>query len=420
MRVVLVSEVLGVGGLPNYVLDLARVMSEAGMSVLVAHGNAPLPSHLEAAGIGLLHLPGLAAAASEADADHAIVALRSWHPDVVHVHLLSTPAMIGRLLTSGLVLVRTFHDLTSVCLRRGRRRWPGDRCQRALGWACVGWGCLLAPAEPGGRLPRVSSLPAKLAERDGYRAFAANIAISNFIARTLRLNGFPQPQIHVVPNFSIFDDAALAAAAPVRLPGVPGHDRPFELLFVGQAVAGKGLEILIAALISLSGNWRLTVLAEGPRLGPARAMAEQGGVSSRIRFLGWVGQSETREHYRAADLVVVPSVFDEPSGLVGIEAMSLGKPLVGFAVGGIPDYLLDQKTGLLVREITSDALRAALAEAISDPARLAGWGEAARAFSAQTHTRARHLQAIRRVYEIARGGVTQNVPIKQVMEADPA
>lgn len=93
-----------------------------------------------------------------------------------------------------------------------------------------------------------------------------------------------------------------------------------------------------------------------------------------------------------------PSLWDEPFGLVGIEAMSFGTPVVGFAVGGISDYLLDKETGLLVRETTADALRAALTQVIDNPEQIAVWGRNARNLVTRTYTKAVHLAALRRIY----------------------
>src|SRR4051794_34829902 len=107
MRVVLLAEVLGIGGLPNYVLTLARVLTASGCDVLVAHGTEQLPAHLEIDGLSLANLPGLAPSADAYEAVEAVRSLCAWEPDVVHVHLCSNLAVIDRLLQSKMVLIRS-------------------------------------------------------------------------------------------------------------------------------------------------------------------------------------------------------------------------------------------------------------------------------------------------------------------------
>jgi glycosyltransferase involved in cell wall biosynthesis len=396
MKVALVVERMEIGGLPNYVLALARMLAGAGSEPVVVHGNAPLPPHLDLTGIVTQHVPGLL---SGADAE-AAAQLLALAPDVIHVHHCGAAGVISRLLASGIPLVRSFHDLTSLCLRLGRRRWPGDRCQRALQWSCIGYGCMLSPPRNGGRLPHIANVGAKLRERDAYRLSDVSIACSGYMARTLRLNGFDEQRIQVVPNFSSFDSFA-TGSAPEKTPGLPGRDRPFELLFSGQAVGGKGLEVLIAALGGTKGDWRLTVLGDGPRLASVRSEVERLKLVDRIRFAGWVPQADTARHYQSADLLVIPSIIDEALPLVGLEAMSFGTPLVGFAVGGIPDYLHDDETGVLVETTTAEALCAGLQRAMADAERLQGWGRQGRSLVARRHTRAAHLAAIQNAYRAA-------------------
>lgn len=409
MRILLLAEELGIGGLPNYVLALARVLMEAGLEVMVAHGNAPLPVHLELDGLMLLYVPGIAAGARGPSIRDAIATLRAWAPDVVHVHLGTNLEVISGLLDSGLPLVRSYHDYTSLCLRRGRRRWRGDRCHRGLGWSCAGWGCFLTPPSDGSWRPGLGNLAAKIAERDRYRGFGASVVGSRHMAETLRRNGFADSTIHVVPHFSRFEADATVAVPPPKRDGTPGRDRPFELLFSGQAVSGKGLEILVEALHGVRREWRLSVLSEGPRLEAAQALANKLGLADRIRFLGWATQSATRDHYRLADLLVIPSVWDDPVPLVGLEAMSFGTPLVGFGVGGIPDYLFDGRTGVLVQDVSVDGLRKGLERAMADPALVALWGEEARSLVAQAHTRQAHVAALRTVYA-AVGATPASIP----------
>ncbi|MBN8901109.1 MAG: glycosyltransferase family 4 protein, partial [Rhodospirillales bacterium] len=402
MKVALVVEHLGIGGLPNYVLSLARLLETEGAAARVFHGNVDVPGHLDTDGLDIQHLPGLTSDADPSLARGAVTRLLTWQPDVVHVHLCGSLPTIDALLESGVPLVRTFHDLTSLCLRLGRRRWPGDRCQRALHWSCVGFGCMVSPPRNGSRFPHIADLSAKLGECSRYRKFGIAVACSSFMGRTLELNGFRPDRIRVVPNFSPFEAEARDTVSPQKRPGVPGRDRTFELLFAGQAVAGKGLEVLITALHGLEGEWRLTVLAEGPRLGRAKALADRFGLTDRIDFAGWTSQAQTRRHYRNADLFLLTSIIDEVLPMVGLEAMSFGTPLVGFAVGGIPDMLVNDETSVLVRDVSADGFRTALRQAMSDPSRLAFWGLQSRRLIAQRHTSVQHIAALQEAYCAAR------------------
>ena len=248
----------------------------------------------------------------------------------------------------------------------------------------------------GSILPRFMNLTDKIRERDLYRDFDASIVGSNHMARMLAVNGFPASRVHMIPYFSAF---AAQAPRPVEVdPSIPGLDRPFELLFTGQAVVGKGLEVLIEALRGLPGDWRLSVCGEGPRLLQARQKAESYGIADRITFHAWVPQSALMDHYKKADIFVLPSVWDDPGPLVGIEAMSFGAPIVGFAVGGVPDYLIDGQTGVLVREVSARALHDGLLHAMSCPETLAQMGREGYKLVAQRHTLAAHLDGVEAVY----------------------
>lgn len=383
MRIVKIVEVLGVGGLPNYVLSVARALQGRGHEVIVAHGNRDVPDHLETAGLTLAHLSDWRSAAE-------------LRPDLAHVHLLSELEGIESLFALNVPLVRMFHDYTSTCLRRGKRRWPGDRCHRPLDYKCAGFGCVIGRPAPGSKIPRLMNLPAKIAERDAYRRFDAAVVGSNHMVGMLRTNGFAEGKIHMIPYFSKFADRATENFE--RSPGVPGRDRPFELLFTGQAVTGKGLEVLIEALAGLPHDWRLTVCSDGPRLAPARARAGALNIAERITFHTWMPQSALAGLYAKADLFVLPSIWDDPGPLVGIEALSFGAPLAGFAVGGIPDYLIDGQTGILVKDVNSRGLHEGLRRALSDPEALSRMGREGQKRIAQRHTETAHIDALEKLY----------------------
>lgn len=107
-----------------------------------------------------------------------------------------------------------------------------------------------------------------------------------------------------------------------------------------------------------------------------RAMTPQ--AASMTRFLGELPHSEVAARIAAADILVVPSVCDEPFGIPVVEAMAAGIPVVASAAGGINDIVADGVTGLLVPRSDPTALAAALLELAADPARRRAMGQAGR------------------------------------------
>lgn len=412
MRVLLLVETLSIGGLPNYVLDLARALSERGEQVALAHGGGVVPEYLDCRGVELLAL-------SPQGFDHpydvmeSLQAIRGWGADVLHVHLCSVLPLLKVLPSLGIPLLRSFHDYTSMCLRRGRRRFPGDRCARALGWSCITQGCLIGAPKPGGRLPALQNLPAKMAERGLYQAFAEAIVGSQHMRRVLLVNGFASERVHVVPYFSRFDRQAqgLVAMEGAKAPGVPGRDRALRLLFTGQAVKGKGLEVLVKALAQVRGDWCMTAISSGPRLPVAKALAQRYGIAERIEFIEWLPQEALAGYYRDSDLFVLPSVWDDPGPLVGIEAMSFETPVLAFAVGGIADYVHDGKTGLLAAEVSSAGLASGLQRVLDGHVDLLVLGQAARALVARQHGRSAHIDQLQQLYRDALANPQQVGPV---------
>ena len=380
MRIVHLVEELSVGGLPNYVLQLAR-LQQPDDDVLVAHMGVTVGSHLEKDGLRIekvRHIQDLAA----------------LKPDLIHIHLLSKIDLLEGLFTLRIPLVRSFHDYTSTCLRRGKRRWSGDRCQRPLNIGCAVYGCVIRPPRAGNPLPGFLNIFSKIAERNFYKKFDALIVGSRHMSGMLGKNGFDSARVYTVPYFSRFADQA--GEYP---PKMSASGRPVEFLFSGQAVTGKGLEILIRALANLNGNWHLTVFSEGPRLLPAKALAEELGVLPSISFRGWVGQSHLAEAYNKADVFILPSVWDDPGPLVGIEAMAFGTPVVGFAVGGIPDYVIDNKTGFLVNDVSAAGLHKVLQVCLEEPGRLPVLGREAQKLVKERHGSSQHNANIQVIYK---------------------
>jgi glycosyltransferase involved in cell wall biosynthesis len=137
----------------------------------------------------------------------------------------------------------------------------------------------------------------------------------------------------------------------------PSPPWSWSLLFVGRLEERKGGEVALAALDELPGQATLTVA--GPALVDAGA---------RVRVLDPVAHADLPYAYAAADVVVAPSLVEEPFGLVPLEAMGLGRPVVATARGGAAEYIRHDVNALVVEPGDPAAVAAAVRRLADDPA----------------------------------------------------
>jgi colanic acid/amylovoran biosynthesis glycosyltransferase len=152
---------------------------------------------------------------------------------------------------------------------------------------------------------------------------------------------------------------------------------PLHVLCVGRLVAGKGQALLIEALAQLP-ELDVTFVGEGPERAQLERLAHALGVRERVRFAGAIGQDALPGLYERADLFCLPTLA-EGLGVVLLEAMAAGLPVVSTRVMGVPEVVDDGVTGLLVAPGRADTLAAALARLAGDPDLRARMGDAGRA-----------------------------------------
>jgi D-inositol-3-phosphate glycosyltransferase len=244
-------------------------------------------------------------------------------------------------------------------------------------------------------------------ERRIARSCDQVIATCRDEARELARAGVPSGQISVVPcgvDTSVFTPEG---------PAAPRNGRP-RLLALGRLVQRKGVATVIAALARLPGAE--LVVAGGPdhrdldtsagyRL--LREAARLHGVADRVIFTGSVARADVPALIRSADVVVCAPWY-EPFGIVPLEAMACGIPVVASAVGGLADSVADQHTGRLVPARDPVALASALSQLLADPAKRAALGAAG-------VERARRRYSWRRV-----AAQTEAVYLRLAAEARPA
>lgn len=205
------------------------------------------------------------------------------------------------------------------------------------------------------------------------RRSAKVVAISSYTANELReLVDVP---IAVIPY--------TASLPPASGTVSPSDGRP-SILFVGRLVERKGVSVLIEAIGRLKNrDARVVIVGEGPERSRLEALSRQTGVADRVEFRGKVSDAELQRAYQRASAFVLPSVLDtrgdtEGLGVVLLEAMNYGVPVVASRIGGIVDVVADRDSGLLVPAGDSTALAVALDGLLGSPDEARRLGEAGR------------------------------------------
>jgi len=144
------------------------------------------------------------------------------------------------------------------------------------------------------------------------------------------------------------------------------EDDRVALLFVGRLDDGKGLGELVEAQSRLGKKTRLYLVGDGTLKSDLQSKVNDRGLNESVRFVGSVPHDEVQQYYAAADIFCLPS-HHESLGLVNLEAMATGTPVVTTRIDAIEEYINDGENGILVPPGDVDALTDALDQLAGDP-----------------------------------------------------
>jgi glycosyltransferase involved in cell wall biosynthesis len=140
------------------------------------------------------------------------------------------------------------------------------------------------------------------------------------------------------------------------------------LVAAGYFIREKGFSYLLKAMDRISeirDDVHLILVGDGPVEEELKTEADQLNLNDRVHFAGL--RLDVDRFMSASDAVIVPSIWQEPAGLVVVEAMATGRPVIASKVGGIPEYLEDQTCGLLVPPCDPASLADGIIRILSDP-----------------------------------------------------
>lgn len=326
------------GGIAGHVYHLARALHHQGEHVTVVGGHVLPCDDSSPAGVGEIRIRRVGPRAFRAAwfswrAHRILNSLKNQKWDVLHYHNPFPDGLILRNFRAAKVRIFTNHSDAFL------RAYESGQKREWLHFLVAGADGIIAPSE---EIAKKS--------QDFFRETGARTKyIPNGVDTALFA---PGPQS---PN------------AEARLGARPGDD--VILLAVRRHDPKCGLEYLIRAMPSiLSSEPRalLCLVGNGREEARLKALAGELGCGNRVRFVGRVENDKLPALYRAAYLSILPSVYEAVS-LSGLESLACGCPVVGTNVGGIPAFVIDGETGVLVEPKSQSSLAAGVSCLLRSP-----------------------------------------------------
>ncbi len=315
--------------------------------------------------------------------------VKQERPQVAHLHniyhqiSLSLVTALSRL---GVPIVQTLHDYKVVCpgylFMAG-----GEICERCKGgryWNAVSRRCLLES--------RAASLVGALEARihawlRTYEKVAFFLCPSRFLMEKVAEHGIPRGKLVHLPYF-----------LPLQLYN-PGYERSDYFIYMGRLSREKGVATLLAALRE-GGGAPLTcrILGEGPLESALKRQAQEWGLEN-VEFSGYLEGQGLHAAIRGAAFTVVPSEWYENLPFAVLESFALGTPVVGSRIGGIPEMVLGERTGVTFTPGDPLELAQALDWMEARPDRMVAMGREARRLVEERYAPEAHLERLEQLYQ---------------------
>jgi glycosyltransferase involved in cell wall biosynthesis len=205
------------------------------------------------------------------------------------------------------------------------------------------------------------------------------LAVSRFVADSVQCAEFvADGKLGVIENGIDLTRFGAADGTSLREELRAGAGRKI-VACVSRLAPEKGVDVLIRAMALVGRDALLVLAGDGPDLDACRALAFALGLGDHVRFLGL--RDDVERVYVAADVVVMPSLWDEAFGLVVVEAMASARPVVVTASGAMPEIVVHGQGGLVVPKRDEVAMAGAIGRLLDDDALRARMGQAARALA---------------------------------------
>jgi glycosyltransferase involved in cell wall biosynthesis len=279
--------------------------------------------------------------------------IKEEKPDIAHFYNTSliSPSPIIACLKHKIPVIKTFNDYEHVCPDSSKTRF-GKFCEKEM-----------------------SLLYCLSCDRKNVNPSLPIILYYNTIIKKVELSIFKK--VHCVSICKIIQKALLQSGInseliyqSIDLPEkIPELKFTKNILYAGRLSKEKGVDYLINAMKIVKQKVpeaKLLIAGDGRERARLEHLVKKLKLEDSVKFLGWLSKEQLKKMYEDVDFIVLPSIWQEPFGLTGLEAMSYGRPVIAFDVGGIGEYVVNGQNGFLVKVFDTKTLAEKIIELLKD------------------------------------------------------
>lgn len=371
------------GGTEEYLPYISRKLMERGhqVSVLFEEGDVPeahndddRPQFFKLNFSDLVELESL---------------IKKLKPDVANLHNIQNPYTVQKI-NQLVPTVRYIHDYRVVCPGFSKFYLSNETaCPLPFSPHCVinAYTKKCTTRRP---LKLLEKMRAKPFELGVNQALPKILVASEYMKGELVKNKFDPGKIVVMPD-------------PIE---IPTGDFEVEygdfILFVGRLTVEKGLKYLLKAMAKVSSDIKLKVVGDGPERVEDQELVSSLGLSDRVTFAGWLPYQKICPLYARCRFLVFPSVWPEPYGRTGPEAMMFQKPAIGFNAGAVPEWLKDGENGFLVGPGDAESLAEKMSCLWNDLELTKRLGQAGKVFIEKHTDSKNYIQKLEQLFDTIR------------------
>ena len=322
-------------------------------------------------------------------------AIDDFKPDIVHLNNFQrqlSASIIKPIKKRNIPIVFTAHDLQAICpaiVMLDNKKNICEKCLKGKYIHCIKGKCvknsglksILGAVE--GKYYRWKKIYSKKIDKI--------IAPSEFYKYKLIQDGIPENKIEALHNFINIEDY-----------NVTIEDEGYALYY-GRIIKEKGILNLIKAFKNIK-NSKLYIAGVGPDIEKVKKYIHENKMDETVKLLGYLNGSQVKEYVRKARFIVVPSIWYENCPYSVLETLAMGKPIIGSDLGGIPELVKDNETGLIYKFNRVKELEEKINDLLNNKEKAFQFGKNAKEIARKDFSKEEYYNKIIKVYK----GVIKN------------